>query len=467
MAGSNLQESLNRTVKIALDTGEARSLEDAEKLFRGYRLYLHLGPEVSSSFVHQVVAATVVNTAKRCFLGGVYVGGSGLGSRNLLPWPKTTSLLQAISVLGGQPVEAGIGKSPTISIGSGLQPLSEDQFAVRPTFEGWSAGIAPIADRIVLPERNAFVPAGVLAGSIAVSEAFQYVRGGNASAGKRRAGFSLWRPGADFMDLQASAGPQVKSLPAKLWIIGLGHLGQAVLWTLGLLPYERPGDATFYLQDYDIISQANVSTSLLTEANAVGRMKTRAMAEWCENRGFGARLVERKFGDDLRVGGEDPRIGICVVDNTIARAAVEDARFDRVLEAGLGGSSNEYLSFQMHGFPGSYSARAKWGGVAAADTKNQIDLLNPMRPNSSYRLLLESQQLDECGVTLLAGKAVGASFVGAATAAIIVAELFRFSITSDRFELIDGTLRSPSGVSAVHAVTLPPYSPALTRLAGG
>ena len=50
--------------------------------------------------------------------------------------------------------------------------------------------------------------------------------------------------------------------------------------------------------------------------------------------------------------------------------------------------------------------------------------------------------LDQCGLTTLAGRSVGASFVGAATATIVIAELLRMLIGEHRYEVIDGSLRS-------------------------
>ena len=44
---------------------------------------------------------------------------------------------------------------------------------------------------------------------------------------------------------------------------------------------------------------------------------------------------------------------------------------------------------------------------------------------AAYRKLLEDGSLDRCGVTLLAGKAVGAPFVGATAATIVIAEVLR------------------------------------------
>ena len=38
IAHNNIADRLNRMVKLAMDTGEAASVEDAERLFAGYRL---------------------------------------------------------------------------------------------------------------------------------------------------------------------------------------------------------------------------------------------------------------------------------------------------------------------------------------------------------------------------------------------------------------------------------------------
>ncbi|MCZ7600607.1 MAG: hypothetical protein M5U09_26740 [Gammaproteobacteria bacterium] len=54
--------------------------------------------------------------------------------------------------------------------------------------------MVPLDDGRRLAERQECVPAGVLAGALGVSEAFQHMRGGNAAAGRRPVGLSLWRP---------------------------------------------------------------------------------------------------------------------------------------------------------------------------------------------------------------------------------------------------------------------------------
>ena len=83
--------------------------------------------------------------------------------------------------------------------------------------------------------------------------------------------------------------------------------------------------------------------------------KTRAMAHWCEERGFQTELVERQFGANMRVDNDEPHVALCGVDNALARAALEDVGFRRVVEAGLGKGLHEYLAYQIlrcgYGFP--------------------------------------------------------------------------------------------------------------------
>jgi hypothetical protein len=57
--------------------------------------------------------------------------------------------------------------------------------------------------------------------------------------------------------------------------------------------------------------------------------------------------------------------------------------------------------------------------------------------------MLQDGELDQCGITLLAGKAVGAPFVGAVAACFAVAEVLRLLHGGPLHHLIDLDLRSP------------------------
>ena len=345
---------------------------------------------------------------------------------------------------------------PRIVIGDKELPSTDAEFAVRATFDGWCGGVTPLQQGLQLPERQEFVPAGVLAGALGVSEAFQFVRGDNAVAGRRDVGLSLWQPEKSIHWLDAGElGPVPARLPSNAWLIGLGNLGQAFLWTLGLLPYASPEEVSLVLQDFDELVEANDSTSLLTTTALLRTKKTRAMAAWCELRGFRTSIVERRFANDFRITGDEPRVALCGVDNALARADLEDVGFDRVIEAGLGAGTQEYLAFQTHTFPACRSARQRWG------TQGSRPMRIPWPTIQAYRALARDG-IDDCGITTLAGRTVGASFVGAVTAAVVIAEFIRLAMGGPRYEIVDGSLRSLELRHAVMSGDREPFNPGTT-----
>ena len=277
-------DQLHRHLKLALDTGEAASLEEAQRIFDSYRLGIVVGSSVAHSATLQAAVLTAVNTGRRSFLGGVCVQGA-LDVPLLVPWGHCRTLGEAIVDLQGVVTDCA-PHVPRIVIGHGSIPAANWEFAVRATFDGWCGGVVPLDHDLHLPERQECVPAGVLAGALGVSEAFQFVCGDNAVTGRRDMGLSLWQPEKEVSWLDAgNRGPTLERLPDSAWLIGLGHLGQAFLWTLGLLPYGSPEEVRLVLQDFDELVEANDSTSLLTTRAKLGMKKTRAMALWCESRG--------------------------------------------------------------------------------------------------------------------------------------------------------------------------------------
>jgi len=455
----NYEEVLSRTVKMALDSGEAATLEEAQRIFKGYQLAIEVGPSVATSPTQQACLLSAINSGRRAFLGGVYVGGS-LEFNLLIPWKKCKSVEEAILDLRGIIVKNVPCEIPRVTIGDINTPKTIGPFAVRATYNGWVGGVIPVDDGRRLPERQEFIPAGVLSGSLAVSEAFQYVRGGNPTAGRRNVGLSLWQPEPNISWLDcAEIGPEINHLPAKLWIIGLGHLGQAFLWTLGFLPYARPEDVSLVLQDFDVLSDANDSTSPLTFAPVVKEKKTRVIANWCEERGFRSAIHERRFAPNFTVNRDEPTVGICGVDNAMARAALEEVGYERIIEAGLGKGEQAYLAFQIHTFPSTDRARAKWSMIPDKHHTATTEL------KPAYASL-SRKGVDKCGIARLAGRSVGACFVGMAAAAIMVAELLRMIDGAHAYSLIDGTLRSLDHRTAIinECWSGKAFNPGITRI---
>lgn len=433
-------DSLSRVVKMALDAGEAASVDAAYELFRTYRLGVAVGREIESSPAHQAALLTIVNTGRRALLGGVHVAGV-LDFPLLVPLPGFTTLAAAIEGLGGCSGAHLPSGAPTLIIGSSREPVTRNAVSLAVTFQDWRGGVIPISESRRLDEANGNILAAILAGALGVSEVFQNLRG-NPMAGRRSVGLSLWAP--DFPEWEiAPAGPTRMVLPSRLWLIGLGHLGQAYLWTLGLLPYRNPADVELVVQDIDRLTTANDSTSLLTSPRTLGQYKTRAMAAWAESRGFQTRIVERLFPGGIKIADDEPRLALGGVDNAEARAAYEDVGFDCVVEAGLGGGTTEYLALRVHAFPGSRTARGKWSGPPGAHATEAVDL-------AAYAQLVD-EGMDQCGLVRLASRTVGAPFVGATAATLVIAEVLRRLNGGTALEVVDLTLRDPMKREVVKA----------------
>lgn len=447
-----IADRLNRLVKLVMDTGEVESLEEAEELFRSYRLAVVVGDDVGHSPTHQAALLTIVNAGRRSLLGGIEVGGDIADMELLVPVPPYQSLEEAVAGLGGCIVRTLSPDVPLIAIGNATV-RGKRSFAIRTTFEGWAAGITPLSkDTLRLSEQHEFTPAGVLAGALAVTEAFQFLRGNQPATGHRHVGLSLWRPELQWWE-SAASGPIIERLPSALWLIGLGNLGQAYLWTLSMLPYATPNEVRLVLQDYDTLALSNDSTSLLTNCELVGIRKARAMADWAEQRGFKTTIVERRFKANFQVGGDEPIFALCGVDNEPTRRDLEDVGFVKVIEAGLGGGTRDFLGFRMHVFPGTRKARDLWNPVSA-NNNNRIDL-------PAYKKLANAG-LDHCGLTQLAGRTVGAPFVGVIAAAIVVGEVLRTVNGAHSYELVDGHLRDLTHRTVVGARDRPPINPGTT-----
>lgn len=425
-------ETLHRLVKEAVDSGQAESVQAAEALFRGYRLALSIDAGAACSPTHQTALLTAVNLARRVFLGGVDVIGP-LETPLLAPLPLGATLAEGVTRLGGRVASTMKTGIPLIRIG-GARAERGAGFDVRTVWRSWRGGVVPAYADLTDNDEDAMPLAPMLAAAFAVSEAFFHVRGGAPVAGRRPLGLSLWAPGSPDGLTKGEEGPPLERLPAALWLIGLGHLGQAYLWALGLLPYADPSSLHLVLQDMDVITPSTESTSILTEASLVGRMKTRAMGDWADRRGFSTRLVERYFDAGFRRRDDEPAVALCGLDNGLGRRALDKVGFDLVVEAGLGRGHRDFHTLRVHTLPSSRSADQLWPvAPQGEDLSGQV----------GYRKLLADGVLDQCGVTLLAGKAVGAPFVGAVAACLVISELLRLLHGGPLHHVIDVNLMSP------------------------
>jgi hypothetical protein len=182
----------------------------------------------------------------------------------------------------------------------------------------------------------------------------------------------------------------------------------------------------------------------------VGEKKTRAMALVMEKRGFKTSLVERRFDETLRLQPNDPKIALFGVDNALARRALADPGFELIVEAGLGNGAKDFRGIRVHTFPGSKEPRALWQPAG----EKTVNADGPAYDD------LRLRGLDQCGVTLLAGKAVGAPFVGMTAAASCLSEVLRLLHGGEVFAVHDVDLKTPANRASIpRATPLLPFNP--------
>lgn len=460
-------DQLNRTVKIEIDTGRAATIDEAIAMASHYVLQLDTGPDIADSPTQQAMLLTAVNIAARAFLGGVRIR-SVANPVLSTPWAAKQTLSEAVRTYGGQLVTELHDTHPTLVIGH--PPQATDRPFLHLTWDGWTAAaIKESANR--LSETTEFPLAGVLAAALGVSETFQYLRG-SPRAGWRDVGLSLWSPQTTWHE--APTGPPHTYLPKRLFIAGLGHLGQAICWTLGCLPYPNTGDVELALQDFDTIIEANHSTGLLTQKGDRGQRKTRIVASRLEQLGFTTSIIERHVDTNTRRTANEPNWAIAGFDRLEPRRALANAGFDKVIDLALGASANDYLDILIHVFPSTLQPEKVWPG-ATPNTAHR-----PMA--AAYNNLVKQkiaagmpEGAARCGAVEIAGRSVAAAFVGTTAATMAIAELLRELLGGAAADIPSHEVLAISLANPTHAqaapnqrttpVTHPGFIPAAASLA--
>lgn len=298
---------------------------------------------------------------------------------------------------------------------------------VRCWWDGWRTGVLPSWDD--RPLGAGFNPlSGVAAGALAVREIFAN-RIGQTRAGKRASTISLWEPWrpAD----EAEDGPALVALAAKLWFVGLGHLGQGYLWSLALLP--ATGDL-LVLQDDQDAGIENEATGLLTYGDDVGRRKVRVASSWFEPQWKTSHLERRHLGD-MRITVDDPAIVFAGLDNVKARLNIAGAGFDYMIDAGVGHGPVDFESLQLRVLRKGADAASQW--KAPAKSKD----VEAMLDRDGYRDLAKQ---DRCGAFELAEGSVAVPFVGAFVGALGMAQGLRIASGQVTAEFYQAELGAPS-----------------------
>lgn len=381
----------------------------------------------------QAALLSAVACAICSFRGGVFLQGEFEQSVCVGNWMPTQlrRMLEAAGCRPEEPPEHAVH----IHVGADAKPGAASLCCWA---DGWVAVTSPNA-----PDHEPMLGneiSGALAGALAVTEAFRMIVLRDLTAGKRTQRLSALTP-----NRIEPTGPAFELLPSGLWILGLGNLGQAILWILGLLPYADPGGVRLVLQDMDSSGAENLGVQVLTQPSWIGRKKARAAAEWAEARGFRTAVNELPFSMTSVRDVNLPGLALVGVDNIETRkyAARPEAKFDLVIDAGLGATPAEVFDIRIHGFPGTRTLQDAWPDAAVAAGAAQANSLC-----GNLESLVNQRRLDRCGALTIAGQGVGLPSTAVAAAAIQVAQACRVINSSKFCDLIDVSLANTSRAEA-------------------
>lgn len=392
-----LEREIARLSKILVDS-TGISFDEAQARLRALTLEIVIGSDAGSPAGH-AAALTAVSTGRRAFLGGVRVTGQVSQSViTALPYPGMT-VGEVCAALGASFFEG----EPRFRIFIGGGEAGNEGPCVTACWDGWTAGVRNRGERAPAAVDASNPLVGVAAGGLAVATAFDHARG---KSGPLPADIHLWNPG-----LRAPAFADI-FLPGALWIVGLGNLGQAFLWSLACLPYQDAGDLLLFIQDFDRVTPENWGTSVLVVEEAYGWLKNKSAEAWLDRRGFGVRRIDRRLLATERVGLGEPLLAFSGVDKVAARRDMANVGFELIVDAGLGRTAANFDKFTVNVFHAGRRIDDHYAGMTDP-------VAVPIPPGSPYQELARS--VGQCGAAEIAGASVAAPHVSAVASAMAVA----------------------------------------------
>jgi hypothetical protein len=409
-------DSETSRIRAALVNSGRHTFSEAEEKLAASRLSITLEDKAACTPAGQAAFLTATVTGARCF-GAVTVHGC-LDQPLLFPLPITAkSLLEAAVIFGAQGTNT-LAPNRRVLIGSGVE--LRDRWSVQAFWNGWMAGVTP-GRKPVPVGRSDCALAGVGAGALAVGQAF-LAEQGDLRAGRTEQSLSLWAPELGDQGQTGPCSHQVY-LPTELWLVGLGNLGQAYLWSLTLLPYGRPEDLVLFFQDDQRIGKENWGTSVLVRRGRYGVLKTRIAEEWATARGFQIRRIDRRLDMRLFRSDSEPGIALAGLDSMPARRLLGGRGFEYVVDAGLGATVTDYQKFRINVFDSAENPADHFQG-----TDDQgAQLAQELMQLPAYQELARGRGDGGCGAAILAESSVAVPFVSALAGALAVTQAIRIA----------------------------------------
>jgi hypothetical protein len=395
-----LDRHIARLSKILVD-GEGMTFDAAQARLRALTLEIVVGPDARTPAAH-AAALTAVLAGSRTFVGGVRLVGV-VDQRLNSALPLRASTLGEAALAAGAAAFEG-ETSCRIVIGGVAGAGEKPGFSA--WWHGWRAGFARPGDASCDDGENPL--AGIAAGALSVGAAFHSMRG---RAAERSSEVDLWPVEA------GQEAPRFAEvfLPGAVWLVGLGNLGQAFLWSLSALPYADPAQVSVVLQDRDKVTEENWATSVLVGSETYGALKTKVAEDWAAAKKFDVRRVDRRLLAGDRLEDDDPRVALCGVDNVESRKLMANTGFDCIVDAGLGRRASDFDRYRVTVFDRARPIDRHFEG------QKDEPAHDPIPDADAYRHL--EAEVGRCGAAEIAGASVAAPYVSAVAGAVAVSRL--------------------------------------------
>lgn len=401
-------------------------------------LRIHLTDDVHATVNEQTALLTAVALACRCFGHVSVVGATGKPYQATFPLGVDT-LEEAATRLGATPADM----APTHSLLIGNSTATDvANMAVRATWKHWVATVSP-ADDPSEPCEGSCSLAAIAAAALAVGELFQRQLN-NPRAGRFSHKVSLWDPAT------GDVGPttlETIQLPKDVWLIGLGNLGQAFLWALASLNFQNPHDVSLVLQDFDRVNEENFGTSILTSSDDTGMLKTYVTEQWCLERGFNVRRIDRALDEHTFINAQEPQLALSGLDKIDVRKLLGNCGFQYVVDAGLGSNASDFDRFRINTFDQNFQPNSHFTGLSDDNEYDRADAF--IASSDAYKKAVDSADpAAACGLREVAGKSVAVPYVSSVAACLVIAQAIRLVNGHTPYISIAGNVRNIEGIEA-------------------
>lgn len=429
---------LDHINRVALAVAEKHNLDigDAVAKMNESAVYIVADDSIKYSFSKQLAYLTTVNISHRVFLGGVKCQLPA-NTPNLLKL-DSSNFNDLVSKFGGINTEISPANGD-IKILFGIECF--DDFCIESISSGWRGGVNFFNQkRIFFAENNSKISFGpIVSASLVCYHAFCKVFQINDEGIDLNFGISLWNlnSGGDWHKSE-NDGPEKPYLPRNVWTLGLGHLGQAYLWTLGLMPFDNPNQVQVLLQDADIVEPENIGSQVLSFEENVRKPKTRACMNFLEGLNFRTQIIEKPFvkGDCEQKWAENYPFILNGVDNVKTRKSINKASFKLFLDGATNGKFELFDSFTMRNI-----------SFIQKDPEIIWPLENEEDVIFHKNLYQKYEKTHTCGK--LANIGISTPFVGLFSAVIVVSELIRSLNQGKRYSIISLQMRDLTSLEAI------------------